>query len=495
MKREHIFLITIGVIFAALTALFTLFPRSRYSELEKRELTAFPEFSADALFGGSFTRDVSSWFSDSEPYRDRFLAFSMMLKDNLGLKLSEEDNVTFHAESAPSEAALGPGNGDRDIADIATIGAAETAKVAAAGIIVAGREPNVRAMMVYGGLPAGGAEWAATANFYRRTLGKDVNIYCMVIPTPIEYYCPDRVRERSKRQLPTIRNIYSKLDDDVCAVDVYTVLGKHASEAIYHRTDHHWTPLGAYYAAQKVAQLARVPFAPLNRFDRHVRPGFVGSMYGYSKDIAVRNSPEDFVWFTPKDSSYTTTYVSYSLNSDYKVTGKSAPIRGELIMSRTFTSGTSYSMFLGGDARLAKIVTRLHNGRRLVIIKDSFGNALPPFFLGSFEQIHVVDHRYFTDNLKRYIRDNKITDVLIVNNIFNAYSPGVAGAIKRLLTQQPGSSLNEAVNSSSQKEETKKNEEKETEDTPQPSQTPATEPATEIKPAPKPELSSPDSVG
>ena len=43
----------------------------------------------------------------------------------------------------------------------------------------------------------------------------------------------------------------------------------------------------------------------------------------------------------------------------------------------------------------------------------------------SFEEIHVVDYRYFGRNTKRYVEENHITDILFANNIFNAYSPKI----------------------------------------------------------------------
>ncbi|MBR1732421.1 MAG: hypothetical protein IJ729_01575, partial [Alloprevotella sp.] len=73
--------------------------------------------------------------------------------------------------------------------------------------------------------------------------------------------------------------------------------------------------------------------------------------------------------------------------------------------------------------------------RRLIIIKDSFGNALPAHLFHSFEEVHVVDFRYFTKNMVRYVRENGITDVLFACNIFNVCSPSFDKKCERLLTQ------------------------------------------------------------
>ena len=78
------------------------------------------------------------------------------------------------------------------------------------------------------------------------------------------------------------------------------------------------------------------------------------------------------------------------------------------------------------------------NHRRVLILKDSFGNALPGYLFYSFEEIHVVDFRYFAKNMKDYVRENKITDILFANNIFNAYSNKICNKYVRFLNQPNG---------------------------------------------------------
>lgn len=69
MRFSRVYIFFIVLVFGSLTIVFATFPRSRYSELEKRELAVFPEFSIDKLKSGAYTKAVSSWFSDSEPFR------------------------------------------------------------------------------------------------------------------------------------------------------------------------------------------------------------------------------------------------------------------------------------------------------------------------------------------------------------------------------------------------------------------------------------------
>lgn len=426
MKTNHIFITVVAVFFLAITFVFLTFPRSTFSEMERRELATFPEYSHEKLVGGDFTKEVSQWFSDSEPYRDILMTLSMQFKGLIALQRSDEDAITIHADNTQPTQTVEPvepdnaGNGAMDEFNV-TEGRDAKAKVASNGIIVVGNAPNARALMIYGG-KGGGEGYARAANAYKEAFGSKVNVYCMVIPSSTEYYLPEKVKGKSVSMLSTIKNIHSKLRSDVKPVDVYTVLGRHASEPIFLRTDHHWAPLGAFYAAKKFADVAGVPFEELGSYEKKVIHGFVGTMYGYSKDIAVKNSPEDFVFYKPKGIDYKTTYINYTIDENYNVTGESKPASGEFFFKYSDGSSLAYNTFMGGDAKITQIRTGTRNGRRLIIIKDSFGNALPGYLFHSFEEIHVIDSRYFTKNMKKYVADNKITDILFANNVFKAYS-------------------------------------------------------------------------
>ncbi len=442
---NKLYIIIVGLAFAAFAIVFNTFPRPTFSELEKRELATFPQFSFGQLTNGSFTSAVSSWFSDSEPYRDHFMHLSMMVKDIQHIATSD-DNITFHASTdkgAGSEADGADGTyetyeaqeGQDSIDDYTP--ADENAKIANNGILIIGQGQNVRALMAFGGSGKGCVGYAMAANKYKETF-PDVNVYCMVIPTSAEFYCPEKARKRTNPQRPTIDNVIAHLSPDVKMVDVYYTLQEHAAEDIYLRTDHHWAPLGAFYAAKKFAEVAGVPFRDLDGYEQHVVHGYVGSMYGYSQDIAVKNAPEDFVYYVPTEVTYETTYTNYSIDSQYRVTGEGRPFKSRFFFHYKDGSGGAYCTFMGGDTKLTKVVTSTKNGRRVIILKDSFGNAIPGYLFYSFEEVHVIDSRYFTKNMVDYVAENGITDILFANNIFKAYSSYTYKNYTRFLTQRNG---------------------------------------------------------
>ena len=83
----------ISAIFLAIAVVFNFLPRTKYSVLEKRDLKTFPEYSLDKLSNGTFTKEISEWFSDSEPYRDLLMSLSMSIKDYQRLVTAEAGRV------------------------------------------------------------------------------------------------------------------------------------------------------------------------------------------------------------------------------------------------------------------------------------------------------------------------------------------------------------------------------------------------------------------
>ena len=444
MKRisTYLYIVVISLVVAAFCVVFNFFPRSTVSELEGRELAKFPDFTWEKLWSGKYMSEISSWYSDTEPYRDSFMTLSMEVDKakKLNVLVKEEDAVTFIAgddEEAPAteEEVVAEEGMPQEAADSLQQMLAAKSKIANSGIVLVGSEPNVRALMAYKNKSNACNSFAEMAKRYKRTLGEGVNVYCMIIPTAVEFYCPEKAKSKMRSQLETITEAYSKLDSMVVAVDVYNPLNNHRHENIYLRTDHHWAPRGGYYAAKALAEAAGVPFNDLSHYDEHIITGYVGSMYRYSKDISVKRSPEDFYFYKPRDVEHKTTYINYSIDESYNVTGESAPMAGNYFYTFKNGSGNAYCTFMGGDSKITQVRTSTQNGRRIVIVKDSFGNAIPGYLFYSLEEVHVIDLRYFTRNIVKYVKEHKITDFVLAHNVVFAASGTTMASYSRFLTQ------------------------------------------------------------
>lgn len=441
----------VGLVFAILTVVFVFFPRSKYSELEKRDLTEYPDIAEYSDKPGKYTAAVSSWFSDTEPYRDELMTLSMNIRSAMhGDFMPDEEAVSFRP-AASLQVSDAPDKADEDQSNIVSKDLAVSdsighempnindgnAKLGDSGTIIVGKGPNVRALMAFGGTSKGGAGYVDLLNTLAETF-PDKQVYAMIAPLATEFYLPAKAAKASNPQKPFIYSVRDRLSPKVKFVDVYDELSHHTDEDIYLRTDHHWAALGGYYAAKRLAETAGVPFRGLDAYDRHVVKDFVGSMYGYSKDIAVKNAPEDFVYYTPKQVQYDSEYVAYTLNKNFQIVKESKPYKSSLFKTFKDGSGMAYLTFIGSDQVFVKVKTSTPGNRKLLIIKDSYGNAVPGNLLYSFNEVHVVDFRYFTHNLKDYINQNGITDIAVCFNVFNAYSSGSASKVKKMLIQKGG---------------------------------------------------------
>lgn len=298
------------------------------------------------------------------------------------------------------------------------------------GIAIVGN----RAMTLYGANSSAFVTYAEAINKYKEAL-PGVNCYCMLIPTACEFYGSPEVNAKCASQRAHI-NIAIENLKNIKYVDAYSALAAHTDEPIYLRTDHHWAALGGYYAAEAFAKAAGVPFLPLSDYTEKVNTGFVGTMYGYSGNNAIiKNNPEDFVYHVPKTVEWTTTYYNYKLSGG-KVVSVDTPMKAAFFLNYGDNRSDNYCTFMGGDAKIVHVETSTKNGRRLAIFKESFGNPIPGYLFGSFEEIYVLDQRYFSHNAIEYLKEKNITDVLFANNTVAAGNTSMSAKYDEIRTQK-----------------------------------------------------------
>ncbi len=106
---------------------------------------------------------------------------------------------------------------------------------------------------------AAALNYAAALNDLQSKISPNVTIWSMPAPTA----SPSTRRRMHWNTLPIRPNASTAsplLNSGIQSVNVVDVMKKHTEENIYLRTDHHWQPLGAYYAARTFAEAAGVPF-------------------------------------------------------------------------------------------------------------------------------------------------------------------------------------------------------------------------------------------
>jgi len=418
--------VIILILFAGFSYLL-FFKRDTVSHEENRNLTKFPEFTVNSYLSGEYTEGIADYYDDTVPNRSFFKTviskYLMPLKGvKYGASGSDDDGVELYntakdtpqqpenpvAENTQTTASETAGTGT------ATTTTAETlpnANVAAANGELANNilVVNKRGIMLYGGAWGNEIKYAEDVNAYKEALGKDVNVYSMVLPTNVSFYLPENYLDLVESEKDDLDSIEKNLKD-VINVDAYTALLRHKKEAIYSRTDHHWQPLGAYYAAEEFAKEAGVDFADISEYEKHVLSGYVGTLYGYTQSSTLLNNPEPFIYYEPETDVEVTQYTTDFNN----------PTETELLLNPDNLDNSSYYLIFGMDDNIRHVKTKCKNGRNLVIFKDSYGNALLPFLTSSFENIYICDVRYFDLNAKSFIESVNATDVLFAMCTYSA---------------------------------------------------------------------------
>lgn len=218
----------------------------------------------------------------------------------------------------------------------------------------------------------------------------NVNVYNIAVPSAQEFYAANSKRSN---QTEGITKIYSRLLSyelpNLIPINVVQPLSDHAAEKIYFSTDHHWTQRGAYYAFSEFSRVN--PYIkntdPIESYEVQNIYGYCGSLCSFASgtygNTLMRQNPDMLQLFFPK--------------SDYEAASYRDPYMRSYIGSvkAIVPSARSYSCYIGGDYPLQVYKTNVNNGRKLCIVKESFGDAFSTWALDSYEEVYIIDYRMF----------------------------------------------------------------------------------------------------
>lgn len=349
----------LAAVILVLTLVNLLVPDREFSENENRMLTVFPKPSWSDISDGSYMSSLSSYMTDQFVGRDNWISFKLTLDKLLGKR--EANGVYLGKE----DYLIGiPSEPDWEHVD-----------------------RNLQAINAF-----------AQSH-------SDLSIHISIVPNAacvLSDFLPQNAPVRDQRA--DLAALQSKLDSSVAFIDVTEDLTAHASEGLYYRTDHHWTTLGAYYAFLSMADSLQISDPLLNYNKYTVSDSFSGTLASKSGCHAV---PDSIEVFEPlgTDVQY---YVIYSDTHE-----KSA----SLYQSAYLKEKDQYAVFLGGNHPMVTIRTTNNNNRSLLVIKDSYANSLIPFLVPYYEEIILVDPRYYYDRVESIISSELITDVLFLYNL------------------------------------------------------------------------------
>jgi hypothetical protein len=265
--------------------------------------------------------------------------------------------------------------------------------------------------------------YAGALNRFRESVDPKVNVYSLLAPTSVEFAEDENMKKLSESQKDAFAYVNSKLAPSINKVDAYAGLSEHKDEYVYFRTDHHWTALGAYYSYAKLMETMGETPVPLSKYKKSEIEGFLGTAYKQLLDNRLKTHPDLITYYTPFTKS---TYTMYSTKGKGSVKKVVDPNYAKI-------SSTFYAVFLGGDYPWGEISTDNKNGKRIVVVKDSYANAFVPFLLPHFEKVYYLDPRSYTGNILDFVKEKKITDVLFLNNSTVARNSGIADYLNKLM--------------------------------------------------------------
>lgn len=442
-KGALIKIVTFLVMIVAGAVISLMIPlRPEESVTEKRKLSSFPQFSVGDFLDGTYFSGIDTWFSDTFPGRDGLIICNEFMTGLYGVRKnvihgevvkgddipdSDIDESEFgYLDNIVSERATETEETEEEInyaydnsitvnpedignsvdSDGTSVGSSAKAGESLGSVYVVGDS----AYNYYSFSKSVSNQYVDIVNGLSETLKDKATVYDMIIPTSIDITLDDATRNsiNSSNQKKAILYMYSKMNKNIGKCYIYDLMRSHRDEYIYFRTDHHWTALGAYYAYTAfMAQLGKNAYS-LDSFKERDMGAFVGSYYTQTRVPSLNNNPDKLVAYEPFSTN-----ALKMINNEYDF------IDYNIITDVSKWNNTSkYSTFIGGDNAYAQINNpNISDGSSVLVIKESFGNAMVPFLVENFENVYVVDYRYYKNTISELVDEMNIENVVFVNNI------------------------------------------------------------------------------
>ncbi|MFE0555450.1 DHHW family protein [Paenibacillus sp. NPDC058910] len=347
------------IFIGAITALNLVAPDRTLSESENRMLEQLPHFSLKALVSGDFTLDFEKYVSDQFVFRDFWIGTKTDTDRMMGKK---ENNGIYIGKDG---------------------------------------------YLIQNFIPPAEEDWKGKVDaihaFDQAT--PKMQKYVMLVPTAAALY-KDKLPKYAmvgdeEAYLEKVRRF---LHPNIRFVDVFSALYAEREQHVFYKTDHHWTTKGAYIAYLELCRQMGLTPQKEAEFNIHqVTDEFYGSLY--SKSGFRHIQPDRLQLYLPKDQEkYTVTYVDEEKTTD------------SLYAMEQLQRKDKYAVFLKGNHARIHIKTANPSGRKLLVVKDSYANSLIPFLLKHYSEIHVVDLRYYEEDLASLANEQGIQDMLLLYN-------------------------------------------------------------------------------
>lgn len=430
MKKHHLNILLFLVPLFLLGTLNLITPhKPAISQLESRTLKTKPVFTTQKLFSGEYFQEYEGYFADNFIFREKFVKISGHIKDLWSLPGKNKATIVVNRgvnvaaaqnKHQPQEGNDNPGTSDSsqpENKDGKSERTNEENKGSVEGRVLV---LNDRAMEIHTFNAEASKYYADFINKFQEKLqDKNIKVYSLIAPTQIEFITEPKYKDLSSPQKKTIAYVYQHLHPEIIPVDAYQALQQNIDQYLYFRSDHHWTALGAYYAYTAFMAASGEKPLPIKRYQvKQVAP-YLGSLYSTTLSQKIRENPDTVYLYQPFTAYEYTVYYENAIKID-------------LLDMRHAKNTNKYGIFMGGDHPLGKIITEIKNGKKIIILKDSYANAFVPFLLPHYEEIYIVDPRQFNLDIFAFIKENGIQEVLFLNYVLVTDNNGFTDLLRQM---------------------------------------------------------------
>ena len=251
--------------------------------------------------------------------------------------------------------------------------------------------------------------FAATLNQLRSLLDADGEVHFLQVPVSGVGKSMTRKSTRYTGWVSTVEDaLQSQVVEGVYVHNVPAILEGPMLEKqnIFYFTDHHWTPLGAWYAADAVMQSRGYPSVPYETYE------YTSRIFGRD------NGREDRLnMLHPVLPAHS--YVVKRLTEENEID------------FMNYRSNKYFGYLSSTQKPWRRFETGFGSERRALLIADSFGNVFLPYMMPYYGEVHMTDLRanYFDEELAggtftELLRHHEIDDVYIVLSTSNGIKSG-----------------------------------------------------------------------
>ncbi|MEE0035835.1 MAG: DHHW family protein [Coprococcus sp.] len=427
------------------------FARPKTSEKEKRSLAKYPSFTMKTFLNGEYFSDVSTWYSDTYPFRDALVSADQKLKGLYGIesktmmvgeekKADEIPDINDNTEAVTETTTAATTEAATENTEAGATTEATTEKVREVDPPDSkGMDEEIQnqiqqnlyvkgdaAYSVYYFGKENCTNYVAALNNVAAELKGQTTVYNILVPNNSGVMLSEDELSKlaGSDQEQAIDYYYSIESDDVKTVDTIKTLREHNDEYLYFRTDHHWTQLAAYYVYQNFCKVKGIEAHDLSYYDKKEFKNFLGTFYSTLGNSNMEANPDTVDAYVPKGTNDMTFWDTDGKEWNWNV----------IYDVDSWASSSKYMTFIGGDRPMEVIENpQIKDGSSCVVLKESYGNCFVPFLVDHYQTVYVLDYRYTTVNVLDFVKEKQADDLIIINNITIIGSTSVVDLISGLL--------------------------------------------------------------